>query len=189
MMLGRQDLLSAWKKKRIRFEPDITPEQVSLSSIDLRLGFQFTRQKAQPAVIIRPAHDFDPRDLHETTDFTNERDPVFRLKPKEFKLAQTLETLYVPANLAAQVNGKSGLARSGLAVHATAPHINPGFEGPITLELFNHGEWELEFIPGRDLICQVAFWEIKTPVPKDAIDKLSSYKGQKEPYPPKKKLR
>jgi deoxycytidine triphosphate deaminase len=40
-----------------------------------------------------------------------------------------IPTLYVPANLAAQVNGKSGLARCGLAVHATAPHINPGFEG------------------------------------------------------------
>ena len=66
--------------------------------------------------------------------------------------------------------------------------INPGFEGPITLELFNHGEWELEFIPGRDLICQVAFWEIKTPVPEAAINKLSSYKGQKVPFPAKKKL-
>jgi dCTP deaminase len=114
---------------------------------------------------------------------------VFRLRPKEFKLAQTLETLYIPANLAAQVNGKSGLARSGLAVHATAPHINPGFEGPITLELFNHGEWELEFIPGRDLICQVCFWQLKTPVLGAVIDKLSSYKGQKVPFPPPKKNR
>ena len=187
MMLGRDDLLRAWKRKKICFSPDISGEQISLSSVDLRLGFLFTKQKAQEAVVIRPAHKFDPTDHTETEDFSSRSNPIFSLKPKEFKLAQTLERITVPANLAAHVHGKSSLARAGLAVHATAPHINPGFEGPITLELFNHGEWELEFIPGKDLICQVTFWEIKTPVPEVAISKLSSYKGQKLPFPPKKK--
>jgi dCTP deaminase len=187
MMLGRQDLLTLWKQKKIRFQPDIAPDQISLSSVDLRLGFRFTTQKVQKAVVIRPAHDFDPSYLTETHDFGGDAEPVFRLGPKQFKLGQTLERITVPANLAAQVNGKSSLSRAGLAVHATAPHINPGFDAPITLELFNHGEWELEFIPGVDLICQVAFWEIKTPVGSVAISKLSSYQGQTVPFPPKKK--
>lgn len=187
MILGRQDLLTLWKRKKIRFQPDISPDQISLSSIDLRLGFRFTTQKSQRAVVIRPAHDFDPTDLTDTHDFTGDHDPVFRLGPKQFKLGQTLERITVPANLAAQVNGKSSLSRAGLAVHATAPHINPGFDAPITLELFNHGDWELEFIPGVDLICQVSFWQIKTPVPDVAISKLSSYQGQTVPFPPKKK--
>lgn len=187
MMLGRHDLLTCWKKKQISFSPDILPTQISLSSIDLRLGFLFTTQKIQKAVVIRPAHDFDPTYLTETQDLSSEKDPLFRLKPKEFKLAQTLERITLPANLAAHVHGKSSLARAGLAVHATAPHINPGFAGPITLELFNHGEWELEFTPGEDLICQVSFWQIKTPIPQKAISKLSSYKGQTLPFPAKKK--
>ena len=187
MMLGRNDLIKLWKSRKIVFEPDITAEQISLSSIDLRLGYRFTRQKAQRAVVIRPAHEFDPSDLTETEDYTDQPDRVFRLLPKEFKLAQTLEKIRLPGTLAAHVHGKSSLARAGLAVHATAPHINPGFEGPITLELFNHGEWELEFIPGKDLLCQVTFWEIKTPVEKAAIEKLSSYRGQTVPFPPKKK--
>ena len=81
------------------------------------------------------------------------------------------------------------MARTGLAVHATAPLINPGFEAPITLELFDHGEWELEFFAGQDLICQVCFWKIQTPVRAVAIDKLSSYQGQTVPFPIKKKAR
>jgi dCTP deaminase len=187
MMLGRPDLLTYLKKKRISFDPHVSTDQVGLSSIDLRLGFRFTTQKIQPAIVIRPAHDFDPSYLTELQDVSNENEPVFRLKPKEFKLAQTYERIKLPANLAAHVHGKSSLARAGLAVHATAPHIHPGFEGPITLELFNHGEWELEFFPGKDLICHVSFWEIKTPVPEVAISQLSSYKGQNVPFPAKKK--
>jgi dCTP deaminase len=187
MMLGRQDLLTLWKRKKIRFQPDISPDQISLSSIDLRLGFRFTTQKVQKALVIRPAYDLDPTDITEMRDFTGDSEAIFRLEPKQFKLAQTLERITVPANLAAQVNGKSSLSRAGLSVHATAPHINPGFDAPITLELFNHGEWELEFVPGIDLICQVAFWQIKTPVGKEAISKLSSYQGQTVPYPAKKK--
>jgi dCTP deaminase len=187
MILGRQDLISMWKRRKIRFQPDISLDQISLSSVDLRLGYHFTTQKVQRAIIVRPAHDLDPIDITDSKDFTGEKDPLFSLKPKEFKLGLTLERITVPENLAAQVNGKSSLARAGLAVHATAPHINPGFDAPITLELFNHGEWELEFIPGKDLICQVSFWEIKTPVPKDAVSKLSSYQGQTVPFPARKR--
>jgi len=166
MILGRQDLIRLWKRKKIRFQPDITLDQISLSSVDLRLGYSFTTQKAQPAIVIRPAYDLDPTGITETCDLASTTEPLFRLGPKAFKLGQTLERITVPENLAAQVNGKSSLSRAGLSVHATAPHINPGFDAHITLELFNHGEWELEFIPGKDLICQVSFWEVKTPVPK-----------------------
>jgi len=187
MILGRDDLIRLWKRRKIRFEPDISFDQIGLSSVDLRLGYRFMTQKAQKAIVVRPAHDLDPANITEMKDFTGEKDPMFRLQPKEFKLGLTLERITVPENLAAQVNGKSGLARAGLGVHATAPHINPGFDAPITLELFNHGEWELEFVPGKDLICQVSFWEVKTPVSEDAISKLSSYQRQTVPFPAKKK--
>jgi deoxycytidine triphosphate deaminase len=60
MMLARQDLLRAWKRGEILFEPDISPDQISLSSIDLRLGRIFTRLKAHKGLVIRPAQEFDP---------------------------------------------------------------------------------------------------------------------------------
>jgi dCTP deaminase len=185
MMLGERDLLREWKQGGIRFDPNISAEQIGLSSIDLRLGYIFARQKAQPAVVIRPAHDFDPSDQVE--NFTRASGEIVQLKPGEFILAQTLEKVSVPSRLAAHVNGKSSLARAGLAVHITAPHIHPGFVGPITLELFNHGRWELEFFPGQDAVCQIVFWEVKTPPKAKAIEVLGTYHDQKVPYPPRRK--
>jgi len=82
MMLGREDLLRCGKKKQIRFEPDISPNQIGLSSVDLRLGWLVTTQKAQQAVIIRPAHDFDPTDHTQTTDYRDGREKIIRLKTK-----------------------------------------------------------------------------------------------------------
>jgi dCTP deaminase len=185
MMLAEHDLLQAWQRKWIRFEPDINPEQIGLSSIDLRLGCTFSKQKVQKAVVIRPAHDFDPSDQVE--NFRRDPGETVQLKPRAFLLAQTLEKGFVPRRFAAHVNGKSSLARAGLAVHITAPHIHPGFVGPITLELFNHGEWELEFFAGQDAVCQIVFWEVKTPPQPKVIETLGTYHYQAVPYPPRKK--
>jgi deoxycytidine triphosphate deaminase len=128
---------------------------------------------------------FDPSDF--VTNTTLGSGGIFRLRPKQFRLAQTLEKITLPAGLAAHIHGRSSLARSGLAVHSTAPHIHPGFYGPITLELFNYGEWELEFSAGKDVICQLILWEVKTPPPKSLVESLSSYRGQEKPFPKKKK--
>ncbi len=185
MMLARQDLLRAWKKGEIRFEPDISSDQISLSSIDLRLGRIFTKLKAHKHLVIRPAQDFDPSGFVKNTTLSPGQ--MFRLRPKEFQLGQTLERITLPASLAAHIHGRSSLARSGLAVHATAPHIHPGFYGPITLELFNYGEWDLEFCAGKDVICQLILWEVKTPPPKGLIRSLSGYRGQEKPFPKRKR--
>ena len=152
-MLARQDLIRAWKRGEIRFEPDISPDQISLSSVDLRLGRIFTKLKAHKHLVIRPAQDFDPSGFVRNTTFRSGQ--IFRLRPKEFRLGQTLERITLPATLAAHIHGRSSLARSGLAVHSTAPHIHPGFYGPITLELFNYGEWNLEFSAGKDVRISV----------------------------------
>jgi len=183
MMLAYLDLKRAWRAKEIRFEPDISESQISLSSIDLRLGWNFAKLKPQTDPV-RPAQDFDPSRYVRNINLSPGE--YFKFPPQEFWLAQTLEKLTLPASLAAHIHGRSSLARSGLVVHATAPHIHPGFYGPITLELFNYGPWELEFLPGKDIICQLILWEVKTPPPGPTIKRLSGYRGQKTPFPKKR---
>lgn len=63
------------------------------------------------------------------------------LEPEEFLLAHTVEKVRIPRHLVAQLTGKSSLARLGLAIHATAGYVDPGFEGQITLELKNFNPW------------------------------------------------
>ena len=188
MILSYKDLKLALSKGQIEFNPEISEDQVGISSIDLRLGYVFTRLKENPGLVVRPAADgFNPTDIVEHENLENKtvlgEQALFKLRPGELKLALTLEEVTVPGSLAGNVQGKSSLARSGLAVHITAPHIHPGFVGRITLELYNHGPWELEFVPGRDLICQIIFFKVTKKVPDQLIKSLGTYMKQPTPYP------
>jgi dCTP deaminase len=188
LILSYEDLKLALKKGQIKFSPNISEDQIGISSIDLRLGYVFTRLKENPGLVVRPAADgFNPTDIVEHENLENKsvlgEQARFKLHPGELKLALTLEEVTVPGSLAANVQGKSSLARSGLAVHITAPHIHPGFVGRITLELYNHGPWELEFVPGKDLICQIIFFKVTKRVPDQLIKSLGTYMKQLTPYP------
>ncbi len=188
MILGYKDLLNEWKTGNIRFDPDIQERQIGLSSIDLRLGYLFSKHKDAPGLTIDPmAEDFDPsphvvsEDFEQTGPMGQERS--FILEPNQFVLARTLEKIYLPFTLAAQVQGRSTFARAGLSIHATAPHIHPGFRGPITLELHNIGKWKLDLKPGKTLISQVIFNTLKTRVSKKEAISLGSYLDQTQPFP------
>jgi dCTP deaminase len=89
-------------------------------------------------------------------------EPVI-LVSDEFTLSCTMETVTIPDNLVAQVNGKSSWARLGLQVHATAGYIDPGFSGQITLELKNLGSNRLALGAGVP-ICQLVFLQVQGPV-------------------------
>ena len=60
------------------------------------------------------------------------------------------------SRLAARVEGKSSLARFGLAIHVTAPTIHAGFQGRIRLEIVNHGQFPI-LLRGGMRICQLIF--------------------------------
>jgi dCTP deaminase len=82
----------------------------------------------------------------------------YPLPPRVLALAWTCEyiELKTETRLAARVEGKSSLARLGLAVHLTAPTIHAGFEGRIRLEMTNHGAVPIRLWPGMR-ICQLIF--------------------------------
>ena len=187
MILSYRDLVAIWKKKQLRFDPDISESQIGLSSIDLRLGHVFARLKPSPGIVVQPARGFDPTDHVEIEDASKggfvSGGPIFRLPPGEFRLAFTLEEVTLPPGLAANVQGKSSLARAGLAVHITAPHIHPAWSGRITLELYNHGPWPLEFVLGEDLVCQLILYKVTSPVDTRVARALSTYVRQATPYP------
>lgn len=60
-------------------------------------------------------------------------DGYFLLERNDFRLAITHERVELPkeSKIAARVEGRSTLARLGLAVHMTAPTIHCGFAGNI----------------------------------------------------------
>jgi len=94
------------------------------------------------------------------------------LEPGILVLGWTKERLELrlQGRIAARVEGKSGLARVGLAIHCTAPTIHAGFEGTIQLEIVNHGPMPIRLRPGLP-ICQLVF-ELTLGMPDKA------YQGQ-----------
>lgn len=84
------------------------------------------------------------------------------IRPGEFLLASTRETVSIPNDLLARVEGKSSWARRGIMVHVTAGFIDPGFRGQITLELYNLSQ-QVHTIPVGSRVAQLALEELDRP--------------------------
>ena len=49
--------------------------------------------------------------------------------------------------------------------------------------MYNHGPWNLQLIPGKDLVCQVIFYKLTSPVSQKVINAFGTYKKQSTPFP------
>jgi dCTP deaminase len=87
------------------------------------------------------------------------------LQPYQFALASTNEYFKLSQNLVGFVQGKSSIGRNGLQIE-NAGLIDAGFEGMITLELFNMAPWPIKLQAGM-AICQIHFTEASAPVYKN----------------------
>jgi deoxycytidine triphosphate deaminase len=55
MILSKNDIRQAVEAREIEFTPELEPTQWGEASVDLRLGFQFTKFKATPGLTISVA--------------------------------------------------------------------------------------------------------------------------------------
>jgi len=69
-------------------------------------------------------------------------------------------------------------------MHQTAPWIQPGWRGPIVLEIMNNGPLTIELTPYFDRPCQLSFLRLSSPVPEGAeygSPLADRYQNQKHP--------
>lgn len=106
----------------------------------------------------------------------------FFLNPGEFVLGSTVESITLPNDLVARLEGKSSLGRIGLLIHSTAGYVDPGWSGHLTLELSNVAKLPVTLYYGMR-IGQISFHRLTSPVDRPyGCDGLGSrYKGQTEP--------
>ncbi len=197
MVLSQTDIKKSIETGEIAFSPDLEPDQFGEASIDLRLGFSFTKLRSVPGVKLSVASGlgalslsgfWNTIELKEKDDHGHQQS--YALSPGEFVLCMTHESITVPPNLIALVEGRSTYARVGLSMHQTAPWIQPGWEGPIVLEIMNNGPLQIELTPLIDRPCQLTFFELKTAC--DIAARYGSrptdvYQKQAHPLTPKKK--
>jgi dCTP deaminase len=177
VLLSDRDIKDEIDAGRVRLEP-YDPGMIQPSSIDVRLDKFFRLFDNHKYPVIDPAQD--------QPDLTRlvEVDPEdgFVLHPGEFVLGSTLETVTLPDDLAARVEGKSSLGRLGLLTHATAGFVDPGFSGHVTLELSNVATLPIILWPGMK-IGQLCFFRLSSPAenPYGSAKYGSHYQGQRGP--------
>lgn len=161
MVLSKPDILAALASGRLRISPEVAAESVAQVSIDLRLDRKFSRFRPNPPRYL-PAIHADPSLWRSADLWEHLEADVFRLEPGKLVLAQTLERVSVGRDLVAFVEGRSTFARVGITVHVTAPKIDPGFDGHITLEMANFGTIPVDLRAGIDQPAQLILMPIST---------------------------
>ena len=69
-------------------------------------------------------------------------------------------------------------------MHQTAPWIQPGWSGPIILELMNNGPLTIKLMPTKDRPCQLTFFNLTSEVPEElsyGAKAQDTYQDQKHP--------
>lgn len=138
--------------------------QIESGSIDLRLGNSFSKIATNKS-IVKLGEKINYQEISEN--------PI--IYPGEYMLGTTQETIFLPSNIAATVDGRSSIGRIGLHVE-NAGWVDPGFEGEITLELFNSGNIAIELVPGYR-VCQLVFEKTNT---KPTFPYNGKYQNQKD---------
>lgn len=87
---------------------------------------------------------------------------TFTLQPQQFILAHTAEIFSIPLDICADFCLKSRLGRVGLE-HQLAGFIDPGFNGSITLELYNSAPYPIVLKAGQR-IGQLKFNPLDIPL-------------------------
>lgn len=177
MLLSDKDILVEIEAGRITLDP-YDEAMLQPSSIDVRLDRYFRVFDNHKYAAIDPAVD-----QHELTrQVETEGEEPFILHPGEFVLGSTYETISLPDDVAARVEGKSSLGRLGLLTHATAGFVDPGFSGHVTLELANVATLPIRLYPGMK-IGQFCFFRLSSPSqhPYGSEKYGSRYQGQRGP--------
>jgi len=169
MILSQNEIRAAVDRGEIRFDPGLEERQWGEASVDLRLGLSFTKLKRVEGLTVSMAKGigaiaesglWQQKTLNIKDQFG--KPETFVLDPDEFVLALTYEHVYMPRNLIAIVEGRSTYARVGLSMHQTAPWIQPGWHGQITLEIRNSGPLKIELTPLLDMPCQLTFFQLSS---------------------------
>ncbi|MEK5645639.1 dCTP deaminase [Paenibacillus rhizosphaerae] len=145
MILSDQTIRQFIQKNKLAVDP-LTDEQIQPASVDLRLGTHYLKMNE----FVNGVMTLEEEMVYE--EFESEEVVI---PPQSFLLATTIEKIRLPDDVTAFVEGRSSIGRMGLFIQ-NAGWVDPGFEGQITLELFNANRLPIRLKAGRR-ICQLVF--------------------------------
>lgn len=151
MILSDKTLKELLNKGTLQVEP-CEESQIQPASIDLRLGNSFLKINENLMGLMT---------LKDEIKYVSLETDEIVIPPNSFLLASTMEYIRLPENLTAFVEGRSSIGRMGLFIQ-NAGWVDPGFEGEITLELYNANCLPIKLYSGRR-ICQLVLARMDQP--------------------------
>jgi dCTP deaminase len=169
---------------KLKITPRPPQSAISGVSVDIRLGnsFRVFKEHTTPYIDLSGPKEAVSASLENvmSKEIKIDEGAAFFLHPGELALAVTLESVTIPADIVAWLDGRSSLARLGLMVHATAHRIDPGWSGQIVLEFFNSGKLPLALKPGMT-IGALNFEVLSAPAARPYNKRVNAkYKNQTE---------
>lgn len=180
MILSDRDIRRFIDEGKISINPAPNyADQLGSCSIDFHLGntFKIFNHSKYPFI--------DPRNPNLSSeimkDITVPTGESFIMRPGEFCLATTTESLKIANDLLGRLEGRSSLGRIGIIVHSTAARFDPGWDGTPVLELGNIGVLPVALYPGMK-ICSFTFEELSSPSDNPYNKRRNAkYANQKNP--------
>ncbi len=169
MIFSDRTIKEYLKSGKIKFTPEIDMKNVRPAGIRLHLG---------PELLV-PVEG-QTVDLLSSSEIQFERIQIpesgYILRPNQFVLGSTYEKFQVPRNVVCYVEGRSTVARVGLAIHCTSGIIDGNFEEPrtIVLEMKNQGPFNL-VLRIKTALAMLSFTQLTTEIDQ-AVQK--QYQGQ-----------
>lgn len=163
MILSDETMRQMIAHGELHIDP-ITEHSIQPASIDCHLGSHFLSIKDKEMHIIS---------LDSEVKYDEHESDSIIIPPHSFILATTREYIKLPNDLTAFVEGRSSIGRIGLFIQ-NAGWVDPGFEGRITLELYNASSVPIKLDAGRR-ICQLVFCKMDRAA---AVPYNGKYQGQ-----------
>lgn len=142
MLMSDKDIREAMSSEELIIR-NFSPKVLQPASYDMRVGKEAFSSHEKGRI-----------------DVTRERPLV--IKPGDFILIRTYESIKLSPRIAGRIGLRSFYARKGLALLA-GPQIDPGFDGVLVVGLHNLDANELK-LPYRDPFCTVEFYRLSEPV-------------------------
>ena len=155
MILGPKELLKLVKK--IKLVENLSDRELTNpegAGFDLRLGEVY---KISGKAFLGETHR-KTADIKLVQKFELGKQNKIKIKPGDFFLVKTIESLNLPQNLTANFKPRTTTFRSGLFLRSG--NVAPGYSGPVTFALKNEGPITVELEMGARIV-HVQFEEVK----------------------------
>jgi dCTP deaminase len=175
MLLSDASIKERIENGNIKIFPEFSMTDIRPAGIRLHLGAEILIPHKGQRVDFEKGDDL----LFEKISLRNQD---YILKPGQFILAGTYESFQVPRSIVCHLEGRSTVARVGLAIHCTSGIIDGNFDEArsIVLEIKNQGPFEI-VLRYKTALAMLSFSQLTTDIEQNT---QKQYRGQEGVSPP-----